>query len=771
LFLDAGKSIYSWPRLKECTEASFRLPSLPCLWWRLTDQVHRNIEDSSIVSSHFDLTSILSYLKHLELYLGAIQRWVSETSLNFGGQGKRPRDSNSLCILCPRYIIREFKVKYTLLESGLTFLDLGSTIPLKYSIGAATAAYSYLDARYKLSSDLRLISLVIGTQIRALIKEKRDVVNSFYTLEYWAQKAPSRIFLNYNGKTYTYREAYETTLRYGTWMKQRFNVQSEEVVAMDFMNSDIFIWIWFGLWAIGAKPAFINYNLTGKPLIHSVRSSSARVFLVEEEIFQTLDEDTKQALADPNFRDNGAALEMVSFTPPVMAEIEQTVGKREPNKARSGQLAKSMAILIYTSGTTGLPKPAIMSWSKCVVAAPAVAGVLGLKKDDVFYTCMPLYHSSAAVVGLCPVLAHGCTLALGRKFGRQTFWEEVRNSKATVIQYVGETCRYLMSLPPSPLDKKHNVRMAFGNGLRPDVWPHFKERFGIKEIAEFYGATEAPAALFNMSRNPFSEGAVGHGGLLRKIIQGGQTLVVEMNYEENTPIRDPKTGFCVPAKTGQPGELLFKLTEKEIDKQFQGYWKNEGASNKKVLRDVLVKGDAYFSSGDIMREDSEGRWYFCDRIGDTFRWKSENVSTAEVAEVVGQMREYIEEANVYGVQLPGFDGRAGCAAIVLSPEQQTMFNSNNRVDERLLKSLAAHSLKNLPRFAVPIFLRVLKDESASHRTGTNKQQKQVLREEGVDPSKIEAKGDLVFWLPPGEQQYIPFSSEDWAKVSSGKVML
>jgi acyl-CoA synthetase (AMP-forming)/AMP-acid ligase II len=642
---------------------------------------------------------------------------------------------------------------------------------LKYSIGAATVAYSYLDARYRLTSDILGISYFLKAQIVAAIKERRDVVNSFYTLESWAQKTPDQVFLIYNGKSFTYLEAYETSIRYGTWMKQRFNLKSEDIVAMDFMNSEVFLWVWFGLWAIGAKPAFINYNLTGGPLIHCVKTSGTRILLVDQEVFQGIDEDTKKALANPGFREDGGNLEVVPFTPAIMSEIDQTLGKREPNKARGGQLVKGMAALIYTSGTTGLPKPAIVSWSKCNVASSASAQVLGIRKDDIFYTSMPLYHSSAAVLGACMVLSRGCALALGRRFRRQQFWDEVRNCKATIIQYVGETCRYLMSLPPSPRDKEHNVRMAFGNGLRPDVWPLFKERFGIQTVAEFYAATEGPGGLFNLSSNNWSEGAVGVSGLIRKILLGSQTLLVEMDYDENKPIQDPKTGFYIPVKPGQPGELLFKLNEKEIDSQFQGYWKNEGASSKKILRNVLTKGDAYFSTGDVMRQDLEGRWFFCDRLGDTFRWKSENVSTAEVGEVVGKMTQYLEEANVYGVELPGFDGRAGCAACVLSPEHQAAYNTSGQIDQKMLKDLAAHSIQQLPRYAVPVFLRILKDENASHRTGTNKQQKHVLRQEGADPSKIREKGDLIFWMPAGESAYRPFEDADWQRVRSGNVKL
>jgi acyl-CoA synthetase (AMP-forming)/AMP-acid ligase II len=346
----------------------------------------------------------------------------------------------------------------------------------------------------------------------------------------------------------------------------------------------------------------------------------------------------------------------------------------------------------------------------------------------------------------------------------------VRASNATVIQYVGETCRYLLSVPPSPEDKNHRVRLAFGNGLRPDVWPVFKKRFGIDTVSEFYAATEAPSALFNTSRNSLSEGCVGLSGLISRTLLADTMLLVELD-EDYIPVRDPKTGLCKRSATGEPGELLFKLKENDIQSQFQGYFRNEGATTKKIIRDVRSRGDAYFSTGDILRLDGDGRWFFCDRIGDTFRWKSHNVSTAEVAEALGAQRDLVDEANVYGVQLPGFDGRAGCAAVTLAPELQRRFEEGGEVGERVLEGVARGAIGTLPRYAVPVFLRLLRDEGASNRTGTNKQQKVALRDEGVDPAKVEAKGDLVFWLPPGGEAYQRFGAKEWSRLTSGELKL
>jgi acyl-CoA synthetase (AMP-forming)/AMP-acid ligase II len=356
-------------------------------------------------------------------------------------------------------------------------------------------------------------------------------------------------------------------------------------------------------------------------------------------------------------------------------------------------------------------------------------------------------------------LGAGATMAIGRKFSTRTFWSEVRASNATIIQYVGETCRYLLSAPPeidpvtgANLDKANNVRMAFGNGLRPDIWNKFKERFGIETIAEFYAATEGSNGSWNFSRNDFSVGAIGRQGKIASLLFGGASTIVEVDWAIEAPFRNPKTGFCKKVPVGEPGELLFALDAADVEKGFQGYFNNKKATSSKVLHDVLVKGDAYFRTGDVIRRDSEGRSFFVDRIGDTFRWKSENVSTNEVSEALGY-HPAIQEANVYGVELPHHDGRAGCAAVVLKEGPS----------ESLMKSLGEH-VKQLPRFAIPIFLRVTKLTTA---TGTNKQQKHVLRAEGVHPHKMGE--DELFWLKEGT--YVRFGHGDWEELNGGRVKL
>lgn len=377
---------------------------------------------------------------------------------------------------------------------------------------------------------------------------------------------------------------------------------------------------------------------------------------------------------------------------------------------------------------------------------------------------MPLYHSSAAILALLASMSMGTTIALGHRFNRRQVFDDCRKYNATILQYVGETCRYLLSLPPSPDDKNHKLRIAYGNGMRPDVWNRFKNRFGIETICEFYAATEGPSGMWNKSSNDWSAGAVGRNGTLANLVMSSQISVIRLDFTTNTPIRDPKTGLCMRVDDSEPGELVYKLDEKDIESKFQGYYGNNKATNSKILRDVYKKGDAWFSTGDVMRVDNNWRWYFVDRIGDTFRWKSENVSTAEVAEVLGKSAGVVE-ANVYGVQVPGHDGRAGCAALMLD-----QLSAAGQREQETLKKMASHALDSLPRYAVPVFLRLSR---RMNRTGTMKQQKTGLRDEGVDPGKVQSggSGDRLYWLKPGSQEYLPFGESEWNSLVAGGLKL
>ncbi|KAI9840101.1 MAG: hypothetical protein M1837_001905 [Sclerophora amabilis] len=666
-------------------------------------------------------------------------------------------------------------------------------LPLAVAVPMAAASLAYLNARMSLDYDYHLIYSKLMGEFQTSIRDRRDRLNGFYNLEERAQSGlAEKPFIHYQGTEWTYKETYEMVLRYGTWLKTRYGVRPKEIVAMDFMNSDNFLFIWLGLWSIGARPAFINYNLSGKPLLHCVRTSTTRLLIVDEAVKSVVSSEVAEELRTLN-----GGVEVVFFDSALEAEARTTTGIREPDATRSGVQTQDMAILIYTSGTTGLPKPAIVSWNKVNFPPRFVFRFLKWGKEDRMYTCMPLYHSSAALFGFWAALVGGSSIAIGRKFSTKNFWREARESNSTLIQYVGETCRYLLAAPPEVdpvtgenLDGKNGVRLAFGNGLRPDVWLKFKERFGIETIVEFYAATEGMSGSWNFSRNGFSQGAIGRNGTLARFVLGTELAVLEIDWESEAPWRNPVSGRCKKVQTGEAGELLYKLDAKNIRRKFQGYFGNDKASEGKIMRDVLAPGDAWFRTGDLVRWDAEGRWYFSDRLGDTFRWKSENVSTSEVSEVLGH-HPAIREANVYGVSVPHHDGRAGCAAVVFSPTSTSPGpalpsdspTSTPHPSPTILASIAQHVQSQLPRYAVPIFLRVGTDNDDEdndgsamqmQRTGTNKQQKHELRNQGVDPEKVSTgpgprTTDRLYWF--NGTTYVPFGKREWQELGSGAVKL
>lgn len=267
-------------------------------------------------------------------------------------------------------------------------------------------------------------------------------------------------------------------------------------------------------------------------------------------------------------------------------------------------------------------------------------------------------------------MMNGITLCIGKRFSTSKFWEEVRDSKATYITYVGETARYLLAAPPSPLDKAHTVRCMYGNGLRPDVWIKFRERFNVPEVWEFFASSEGVFATLNHCRGDYLAGAVGHHGALVRFLTRNTIVPVLIDQDTGDLARDSKTGFASRQPYDQGGEMIVAVEDEAV---FAGYFKNPGATKKKFARDVFKKGDLWYRSGDALRRTSDGRWYFLDRLGDTFRWKGENVSTAEVAEVLGRYPGVVE-ANVYGVALPSHDGRAGCAAVYIDPNHAASFD-------------------------------------------------------------------------------------------------
>jgi len=341
----------------------------------------------------------------------------------------------------------------------------------------------------------------------------------------------------------------------------------------------------------------------------------------------------------------------------------------------------------------------------------------------------------------------GITIVTRKKFSVNSFWKDATESKATVIQYIGELCRYLLNQPPGQYDQAHKVRVAIGNGLRPEIWIPFQQRFNIPEIGEFYGSTEGNASLGNHSKTKESAGFVGRQGYLMRKISG--VKIVKFDVDKEEVIRG-KDGFCIECQPGEPGEFIGPIVATNALSRFDGYT-DPAATKKKILSDVFVKGDSYARTGDLLTRNNQGYYSFIDRIGDTFRWKGENVSTTEVAQVLSVFPG-VTEANVYGVQIPGKDGRACMAGIIC----------NENLD---FNGLLKHCNEQLPSYAVPIFLRKLKEIDI---TGTFKHQKVELRKEGIDLKVVK---DSIYWLSPNSKKYELFNQAVFDQIVSGKAKL
>ncbi|KAI1379945.1 fatty acid transporter [Hypoxylon crocopeplum] len=632
---------------------------------------------------------------------------------------------------------------------------------------AGTAALAaYLDARFHIRNDFKLGSNKLKSarwakQIAIALETGKTLI--YHVFESRANTPMGDLtFLSFEGREWTYTEFYNALQPVGNWLLKDLGIQKGEIVALDAGNSPEFLLLWLALEAIGAAVAFINCNLTAQPLVHSVKISGSRYLLADSDL-RELVSPVEQELSSSNVK-------TIYFTPSTLSALTD----REPLPAerRTGVNVTDIACLIYTSGTTGMPKGTVMTRGRYMILGQ-VSNLVGLKLGEKMYTCLPLYHASAQSVCCLPCIGCGATLVLSRKFSHKTFWPEVHASKATIIQYVGELCRYLLNAPPGPLDRGHGVRMAWGNGMRPDVWEAFRERFGIDAIHEFYAATDGMGIVANLNRGPFSRAAIAVRGPLWHWLNGANEARVRIDPDSQEMARGAD-GFAVRCRVDEPGETIHRIDPANPQLGTPSYHGNARAAEKRRIADVFAKGDMWFRTGDSMRLDSDGRLFFVDRLGDTFRWRSENVSTTEVGDVVGEFPQ-VAEVTVYGVAVPNADGRAGCAAVVAAEGVSTKpedIASGRGLD---LRGLAEHCLAMLPRYAVPVFVRVSKH---LEYTATMKVQKGRLRTEGIDLEAIEKaakekgeEADAVYWMPPGGRTYVPFNNKDLQELRSGKSRL
>ncbi|KAB8294976.1 hypothetical protein EYC80_006927 [Monilinia laxa] len=616
-------------------------------------------------------------------------------------------------------------------------------------VAGTSVAAMYLDGKYSISKDLNE-----KLKMRRVMKwyaeaEKNKRVCLYYLFENSVKAHPNTECLWSRDGCYTWAESYDRVNQYGQWYLSQ-GVKPGDLVAFYLQNSPDFLFAWLGLWSIGAAPAMINYNLAGKALIHCVKVPKSNLILVDDD-----SELRARIEAEQETLEGELGIKVVVMDSSTMAEIQNFKAERPEDVYREGVKGSSPLGLLYTSGTTGLPKGCIFEVARGYIAGVSRhAGKSPIKDDDRWYNCMPLYHGTGGITAIANMMS-GVTNCVGKKFSTSKFWGDVRDSRATWFTYVGETARYLLAAPPSPQDKDHCVRVMYGNGMRPDVWNKFKERFGVPEVVEFFNSTEGVFSLSNHARGDYLSHCVGHHGLISRWLLHNFYVPVKVDEVTGAIARDPKTGFATREPYEKGGEIIVAIPDTGA---FSGYFDNPEATNKKYERNVFKKGDLYYRSGDALRRDNDGRWYFLDRLGDTFRWKGENVSTAEVAEVLGKY-EGVVEAIVYGVQLPSHDGRAGCAAVFIDP------NIKNFDFAGLLK----HTRKHLPKYAVPVFLRIVKEMVPIHN---NKQNKTPLREQGVEHDKVKSDDKLLWIEEKGKgNTYVEFHRDHWADLELGKARL
>jgi citronellyl-CoA synthetase len=422
---------------------------------------------------------------------------------------------------------------------------------------------------------------------------------------------------------------------------------------------------------------------------------------------------------------------------------EEAAGQDSTNPPQTGQnTLADTALYIFTSGTTGLPKASVISNRRFLLAsALSYKGGLKCKASDCIYLCLPLYHGTGLFLGVGAAFSTGASMVIRRKFSGSNFLSEIREHGATCFIYIGELCRYLLNVPATADDHHNPLISMMGNGLRPDVWHQFKARFGIKRVAEFYGSSEGNVAFVNM---------------LNKDCTVGMTSIpvalVKYDVDADEIARDAQ-GQCIRAAAGEPGLLLGKITEHTV---FEGYTSSKD-TEKKILRDAFEKGDAWFNTGDLMKTVDVGfslglaHYQFVDRVGDTFRWKSENVSTNEVGEIING-HAHVDFCNVYGVEIPKADGRAGMASLVLA----------DGVEALDVKSFSAYVNEHLPAYARPVFLRIQREMDT---TGTFKMVKGELRKAGYD---LELVGDPIYVLKPRSDTYELLDKEYHAILRAGE---
>jgi len=545
----------------------------------------------------------------------------------------------------------------------------------------------------------------------------------------------------------SYRELAATANRYARWAAQQ-GLAPGEVVCLLMPNCPEYLAIWLGLTRVGVVVALLNTNLSGEVLAHSINIVSPRYVIVASPLAAAMQATRGYVPGTIQIYVHGAEdaarMDGQEF-PRLDSAVAEFSGAALTDEERPSPALDDRALYIYTSGTTGLPKAANVSHLRLMQWSHWFAGLMNTQPDDRMYNCLPLYHSVGGIVATGAILVAGGTVVLRERFSASEFWKDVVEERCTLFQYIGELCRYLLAGAPQAWETQHSLRLCCGNGLRADVWEAFRDRFRIPQILEYYAATEGSFSLYNCEGRP---GAIGR---IPPFLSHRMPVAL-VRYDPTTelPLRD-ESGLCVRCTTNEVGEAIGQISAasgKTGGGRFEGY-ADARASEKKVLRDVFAQSDAWYRTGDLMRKDEQGFFYFVDRVGDTYRWKGENVSASEVTAVVTAFPG-VSDAAVYGVSVPGADGRAGMAALVVQPEFD-------------LAAFRQHLTTHLPDYARPAFLRIV---PGIELTGTFKLRKQELAVAGYDRANV---SDALYFDDRQRQEYVALDEALYRRLQAGTV--
>jgi fatty-acyl-CoA synthase len=582
----------------------------------------------------------------------------------------------------------------------------------------AQKSVGLLDIASQLPSLLADTPVIVRGVVTGLLARPTSKTSIGKVFQERAAKLGDKVFLRFGDQQLSYREANAAVNRYAAVLAAR-GVGRGDVVGVMLRNSPNAVLMMLAVVKCGAIAGMLNYHQRGDVLAHSLGLLNAKVLVAEADLIEAVDE--------------CGGLPIEPTTIEEMERLAATAPTTNPPSA-SAVLAKDTAFYIFTSGTTGHPKASVMTHKRWLAALAAFGGLgLRLKGSDTLYSCLPLYHNNALTVAVGSVINAGGTLALGKSFSASRFWDEVIASEATAFIYIGEICRYLLNQPEKPTDRAHKVRLIAGNGLRPEIWDEFTSRFNIARVCEFYAASEGNTAFINMFNVPKSAGCAPM-----------PTAYVQYDTDTGAPLRGAD-GRVQRVPTGEPGLLLSPVTRLQ---PFDGYT-DPSASEKKLVRNAFRDGDCWFNTGDVMSPQGMGHAAFVDRLGDTFRWKGENVATTEVERALAS-NAAVEECTVFGVEIPRTGGRAGMAAIKLRDGSD--FDG---------KAIGETVYQELPAYAMPLFVRLV--DSMEHTT-TFKSRKVDLREQGYG-ADVE---DPLYVLAGRDEGYVPFYAGYPDDVAGGK---